>query len=109
MRQALLCAATAAALQAPANDLVLRLARGEQVERDLRRVSPPGHVDHTLHALSRVLKHMHFAWENRWQAHRRTRHCKAHAENWQKAEAPARRWPSRGRCHQFQIYVTSPL
>ena len=33
MRQALLCAATAAALQAPANDLVLRLARGEQVER----------------------------------------------------------------------------
>ena len=33
MRRALLCAATAAALQAPANDLVLRLARGEQVER----------------------------------------------------------------------------
>ena len=33
MQRAFLCVTAASALQAPANDLVLRLARGEKVER----------------------------------------------------------------------------
>ena len=53
MRQALLCAATAAALQAPANDLVLRLARGEKVAEAKSARADLAREDHLVDAISK--------------------------------------------------------